>query len=50
LSLAIPEVRHAIEQTGLHVTASGPQALRERMAREVPMWAETISQIGLKIQ
>jgi tripartite-type tricarboxylate transporter receptor subunit TctC len=48
--LAIPEVRRAIELTGLHITASGPNGLRERMAREVPMWSETISQIGLKIQ
>jgi tripartite-type tricarboxylate transporter receptor subunit TctC len=48
--LAMPEVRHAIELTGLHITASGPQKLRERMEREVPMWSEVISQIGLKIQ
>jgi tripartite-type tricarboxylate transporter receptor subunit TctC len=48
--LAIPEVRGAIEKTGLHITASGPEALRERMARELPMWADVVSQIGLKIQ
>jgi hypothetical protein len=50
LILAMSDVRHAIEQTRLHVTASGPQGRRERMAREMPMRAETISQIGLKIQ
>jgi tripartite-type tricarboxylate transporter receptor subunit TctC len=48
--MAMPEVKKAIEQTGLHVTAKGPQGLRERMNRELPMWAEVISQIGLKIQ
>jgi hypothetical protein len=48
--LAISEVRDAIEQTGLHITASGAKVLQERMAREVPMWSEVISQIGLTIQ
>lgn len=48
--MAMPEVKKAIEQTGLHVTAKGPQGLRERMNRELPMWTEVISQIGLKIQ
>ena len=48
--LAIPEVRDAIEQTGLHITASGAKVLQERMAREVTMWSEVISQIGLTIQ
>ncbi len=48
--LAIPDVKNGIEQTGLHVVASGPKALRARMDRELPMWAEVISQIGLKIQ
>lgn len=48
--LALPEVRQAIELTGLQITASGPQHLRERMERDVPMWSEIISQIGLKIE
>jgi tripartite-type tricarboxylate transporter receptor subunit TctC len=48
--LAIPGVRSAIEKTGLHITAGGPKALRERMERELPMWADVVSQIGLTIQ
>lgn len=48
--MAMPDVKKSIEQTGLQVTAKGPKGLRERMDRELPMWAETVSQIGLKIQ
>lgn len=48
--MAMPDVRKAIEQTGLRVTARGPRDLRARIDRELPMWAVAISQIGLKIQ
>jgi tripartite-type tricarboxylate transporter receptor subunit TctC len=44
--LAISEVRDAIEQTGLHITASGAKVLQERMAREVPMWPRSFRRLG----
>jgi tripartite-type tricarboxylate transporter receptor subunit TctC len=48
--LAMPDVKQAIEQTGLRITAKGPQDLRKRMDRELPMWADAVSQIGLQIK
>jgi hypothetical protein len=40
----------SIEQTGLRITAKGPQDLRKRMDRGLPTWADVVSQIGLRIK
>lgn len=47
-ALARPAVREGIERTGVAVTAAGPEALRERVRREVPIWAETVAETGLR--
>ncbi|NNM74111.1 Bug family tripartite tricarboxylate transporter substrate binding protein [Enterovirga aerilata] len=47
-ALEKPSVRDAIEKTGVVITASGPEALRERVVREVPIWAETVAETGLR--
>ena len=44
------EVRAGIEETGLAVTGTGPEALNRRVAEETPMWAETIEDAGVQIQ
>ena len=44
------EVRDALWTAGLKVTAAGPDALRARVAQEVPMWRDVIEKAGIKAE
>ena len=44
------EVRDALWTAGLKVTAAGPDALRARVAQEVPMWRDIIEKAGIKAE
>lgn len=44
------EVIDALWTAGLKVTASGPDALRARIAREVPMWRDVIEKAAIKAE
>ncbi len=48
--LAQKEVIDALWTAGLKVTAGGPDALRARVAREVPMWRDVIEKAGIKAE
>jgi tripartite-type tricarboxylate transporter receptor subunit TctC len=48
--LARPDVREKYQSIGLPVVAEGPDAFRARIAREVPMYRDTIEKAGLKIK
>jgi tripartite-type tricarboxylate transporter receptor subunit TctC len=47
--LARPDIRTRIMQAGLGVIAGGPDRLRARINREVPMWRDVIEAAHLKI-
>ena len=44
------EARDALWTAGLKVTAGGPDALRARIAQEVPMWRDVIEKAGIKAE
>lgn len=44
-----PEMRERLQTSGLGVVAAGPDGVRARVAREVPMWQEIIAKTGLKV-
>ena len=48
--LADPEIQAKYNKLGLPVVAEGPEAFRARIAREVPMYKESIDKAGLKIK
>mgnify|MGYP003704184329 FL=1 len=48
--LAQKEVKDALWTAGLKVTAAGPDALRARIAQEVPMWRDVIEKSGIKAE
>ena len=43
-----PDVRDKLKEAGFGVIAGGPNVLRARIAKEVPMWKEVIQQAGIK--
>jgi tripartite-type tricarboxylate transporter receptor subunit TctC len=45
-----PAIREHLLKTGLGVIAGGPDVLRARVMREVPMYKEIIDKAGLKIE
>ena len=48
--LAIKDARDALWTAGLKVSAGGPDALRARIAQEVPMWRDVIEKAGIKAE
>lgn len=44
------DIRANIEQTGLYITAQGPEQLAERVAAEVPMWEQVIEDADVRIE
>jgi len=42
------DVAEKLKETGFGVIAGGPDVLRARIAREVPMWKDVIQQAGIK--
>ena len=46
--LTRPEVRQVLERGGFDVVAKPPAALAARIAKEVPMWRNIVTVIGLK--
>lgn len=48
--LGMKEARDALWTAGLKVTAGGPDALRARIAQEVPMWRDVIEKAGIKAE
>jgi len=48
--LAKPETREKMLNAGFMVNFEGPDALRARMVREVPMWKEIVERAGLAKQ
>lgn len=46
--LAKPEVREKMLKASFAVKYEGPQALRARIAREVPMWKDIVERAGIK--
>ena len=45
-----PEFRTRVRAVGFEVSAGGPDALRTRIARELPLWGEVVKQAGIKPQ
>lgn len=45
-----PAVRGLLQKAGFEVLANGPEQLRARVAKEVPMWREVVAQAGIKIK
>jgi tripartite-type tricarboxylate transporter receptor subunit TctC len=43
-----PEMQARLRTVGLEVSAGGPDALRARIARELPMWGDIIKQAAIK--
>jgi tripartite-type tricarboxylate transporter receptor subunit TctC len=45
-----PEVLAKVRTAGLEVTAGGPQELKARIARELPLWQEVVKVAGITPQ
>ena len=45
--LAKPDIKEKMLKAGFMVKYEGPDELRARMAREVPMWKEIVERAGL---
>jgi len=45
-----PDVRERMLKASFAVQPEGPDQLRERIAREVPMWKELVDRAGIKVQ
>jgi len=43
-----PDIQARVRAVGFEVSAGGPEALKARIARELPMWKEIIQQAGIK--
>jgi tripartite-type tricarboxylate transporter receptor subunit TctC len=43
-----PEIRARLRQAGFGVTGGGPEALRQRIADEIPRWKAVIEKAGIK--
>jgi tripartite-type tricarboxylate transporter receptor subunit TctC len=43
-----PDIQEKFRQIGFGVTGKGPEALRDRIASELPKWKEVITKAGLK--
>ena len=43
-----PEIRAKLRQAGFGTTGGGPDALRARIAEELPRWRDVIERAGLK--
>jgi tripartite-type tricarboxylate transporter receptor subunit TctC len=48
--LSRPDVRETLKQTGFGVIAGGPEVLRKRIVREVPMWKDVIERANIKAE
>jgi len=48
--LTRPDVRETLKQTGFGVIGGGPEVLRARIAREVPMWKDVIERANIKAE
>lgn len=46
--LQLEDIRKKLRTVGFESTAGGPEALRARIARELPLWQDVIAQAGLK--
>jgi putative tricarboxylic transport membrane protein len=49
-ALADPELRHKARELGLNAQGSTPEAMRDRMARDIKRWAEVIEKAGVPKQ
>jgi tripartite-type tricarboxylate transporter receptor subunit TctC len=49
-TLADPELRQKAREIGLNAQGSTPDAMRERMARDIKRWAEVIEKAGIPKQ
>jgi tripartite-type tricarboxylate transporter receptor subunit TctC len=49
-ALGKPEVKERLRKAGLEPSATGPDALKARIARELPLWAEVVKIAGIKPQ
>ena len=47
--MAQPDVHERMLKAGFEVQAEGPEQLRARIAREVPMWKDLVDRAGIKI-
>jgi tripartite-type tricarboxylate transporter receptor subunit TctC len=47
---AMPEVKAKVEKLGLPLANGGPDAVKARLDREIPMWAEVIKNTKLEAQ
>jgi tripartite-type tricarboxylate transporter receptor subunit TctC len=45
-----PDFQARVRTVGFEVSAAGPDALRTRIARELPLWGEVVKQAGIKPQ
>ena len=45
-----PAVRELLQKAGFLVLANGPDELRARVAKEVPMWRQVVAQSGIKLK
>jgi tripartite-type tricarboxylate transporter receptor subunit TctC len=45
-----PDVQETLKSTGFGILAGGPDALKARIAREVPMWKEIIDKADIKTE
>jgi tripartite-type tricarboxylate transporter receptor subunit TctC len=46
--LQLDDVKKRLRSVGFEATGGGPDALRARIARELPLWGDIIAQAGLK--
>jgi tripartite-type tricarboxylate transporter receptor subunit TctC len=47
--LGRPQVRERIEQSGMAVLARGPDALKARIAKEVPEYKDIVAKAGIQV-
>ena len=45
-----PDIREKLVKAGFNVLARGPDGLKARIDKEVPMWREVVAQTGVKIK
>ena len=48
--LARPDIREKLGKAGFEVLAEGPDGLKARIAKEVPMWRDIVAQTGIKLK
>ena len=49
-ALARPDIKERLQKAGFEVLAKGPDVLKARIAREVPMWKAVVAQTGIKLK